>query len=1152
MASAATKQYRLTAVFSTVLLLLILNGWFLYFNFHNVSEQEDLTEHAAKVVSELELVLSAAKDAETGLRGFLLTNQIEYLEPYQSGRRHAVDHLANVRSLVSGNLKQVAALDEISKTLDNRFAILESVRTKFVANNGKIAGSDIKFSEGKFAMDTLRSQVAAMQQAERAVLHERSRQSDQSKTFFIWSLIFTTLILAIVISIAFTQMIRNQHRTSQEALAQAAEAREKQLIADVSQIVAGDASVETIGEELLEFFSKKFGILASKLLVFDRGKLITAAAYGIQESTLMGPHNVEANTTAGLVTATMNRRTPWQINDVPSSYWRISSALGSAVPSSLTMIPLLFQGRDLGVIELGSFEAIPSNQIALMDRMTETIAIGLSAAQSRASLQALLERTQQQSEELQAQQEELRTNNEELEQQARALESQQQVVSAKNRELETTQTELEEKARDLERSSQYKSEFLAKMSHELRTPLNGLMILSTLLIENKEKNLTEQQRQFARSINSAGNDLLTLINDILDLSKIEARKLTLRPETFTLGSLFASKRRTFEPQTSSKGLELVTELPAELSELRLHTDRQRLEQILRNFMSNAIKFTEKGSITLTASHDPAKNTIKITATDTGIGIPKEKQGLIFEAFEQADSSVSRKYGGTGLGLTISRELAALLGGEISLESEEGKGSRFSVEIPVELSAEAQRAASPLASGASAPELSRGGGSVLGSTSALGASAAEKAPLQGMQDTPLISSDRIQRQARETLRSIPKDKKTILVVEDDHKFRASVVETIRSYNFEAIEAADGEVALAILNEHTPDAILLDIKLPGISGLGILEMIKQLPQLRHIPVHMISALEYQRNALRMGALGYLTKPVTMEKVKSALNRIENLLSRKLRRVLLIEDDERQNDAIAHLIAGADIEVIPAKTGKHAIELLKDESFDCIILDLTLPDVSGFDLLAELSSLNVSLPPVVIYTGKDLTDAEESYLRRYSESIVLKGARSPERLLDEVNLFLHRVESLLPEEKRQMLSTLRSQDRALEGKTVLLVDDDIRNVFALTSALEAKGLHVRVARNGVEAIDSLDENKDIDLVLMDIMMPKMDGFEAMRRIRSNPDQRLRDVPIVALTAKAMKEDHERCMDAGANDYIPKPINLDNLSTVLKVWLAPRGALA
>jgi CheY-like chemotaxis protein/signal transduction histidine kinase len=713
----------------------------------------------------------------------------------------------------------------------------------------------------------------------------------------------------------------------------------------------------------------------------------------------------------------------------------------------------------------------------------------------------------------------LRVNNEELEQQARSLESQQEALAGKNRELEITQDDLKRKAEDLERSSAYKSEFLAKMSHELRTPLNGLLILSTLLIENKEKNLTDQQKQFARSIQSAGNDLLTLINDILDLAKVEAKKLTIRRETFTLGSLFQQMKLTFEPQTKAKNLEFKTALTSEFENISVHTDRQRLEQILRNFLSNAVKFTEKGHLEMRASLDQKAKMVEITVADTGIGVPENKRGLIFEAFEQADSSTSRNYGGTGLGLTISRELAHLLGGEIKLKSQEGKGSEFTIRLPMD------------AEGTTVPQDRQ-----------LEAPRPRADGPMGQQPNEIVRAKPV------VLPNITPDSKTILIVEDDDGFRQSIVEVTRSYGFTPIEAADGESALAILDQHAPSAILLDIKLPGISGLGILEMIKQMPQLRHIPVHMISGLEHQQSALRMGALGYLTKPVTLEKIRSAIGRMESLLSEKVRKVLLIEDDERQNTAISELVSGQDVAVTSVRTGKDAIATLEKQAFDCIILDLSLPDLSGFDLLKQLNGLSISLPPIVIYTGKDLSEEEESYLRRFSESIIIKGARSPERLLDEVNLFLHRVESLLPHEQQEMLTHLRSQDQSFENRTVLLVDDDVRNLFALTSVLETRGLKVRFAKDGIQALEELEKHEDIELVLMDIMMPRMDGLEATRRIRANPNDRLRKLPIIALTAKAMKDDHEKCIEAGATDYLPKPINLDNLMTVLKVWLTPK----
>jgi CheY-like chemotaxis protein/CHASE3 domain sensor protein len=1123
---AVPRQIRLLAIFLGIVAILVCSAFLLNKEFNGVTEQESWVLHTEEVLTELESTISAAKDAETGIRGFLLTDTQDYLDPYHQGVSQAFEHLRRVKFLTEDNPTQQSNVAVLDDTLKRRFAALETLLELYHKNKAQFSKGDLRFGEGKMIMDSLRAQIDKMKSSEEQLLKLRRETTEHSRDIFFWILCISTGIMVTIIGAAFIQIGVNQARAYEEALLKSKEAEEKDLVAELSRTIAGDISFENAGKAILQFLSLHLGVLAGRIWILEgRDKLAPVASLAVNEDT---SKTAEATPQSSLVEAASRRDDIWKVTDVPSDYWKVVSGLGSALPNELTFVPFSFQDRRLGVIELGSFSAIGDRSLQFLRILHDTIGVGLNAALSRSRLQTLLEKTQLQSEELHSQQEELKTNNEELEQQARALESQQQALNEKN-------TELENRAQELQRSSQYKSEFLAKMSHELRTPLNGLLILSTLLIENKEKNLTEQQRQFARSINNAGNDLLVLISDILDLSKIEARKLTLRPEEFTIGEIFEQTKRLFEPQTDAKHLDLKLDLPAEMRSVKIFTDRQRLEQILRNFLSNAVKFTEKGSVSLEVELNKPSGLLTLKVSDTGIGIPKGKQDAIFEAFMQADSSVSRKYGGTGLGLTISKELATLLGGHITVNSEEGKGSQFSVQIPLHapmINAETT-AASPSFYGLQNEE------------KAVHHAANHNGGFQS-------SSDRVLSTVAKALKGLPKDKKSILIVEDDAAFRSSVVEAVKGYGFAPIEAGDGEVALAIAKEHPPDAILLDIKLPGISGLGILEVIKQIPNLRHIPVHMISALDYQNSALRMGALGYLTKPVTIEKIRSALGRIENMISKKLRSVLIIEDDERQNEAISQLISGSDLEVVSVKTGKDALAKVKTQGFDCIILDLTLPDVSGIDLLSELRGLEISLPPVVIYTGKDLSDDEERYLRKYSESIVIKGARSPERLLDEVNLFLHRVESLLPDSKREMLSHMRSQEKSFEGKTVLIADDDIRNVFALTSALESRGLQTRVARDGVEALEMLQKHDEIDLVLMDIMMPRMDGFEAMKQIRKNTNLHIRNIPIVALTAKAMKDDHEKCIEAGANDYLPKPVNLENLSTILKVWLVPKGFLA
>lgn len=1114
MASSKTDGFR-TIIAGLILTLIVLNGWVLYSSFEQVSAQEAWVAHTAQVKSEMELIISSVKDTSIGISGFLLTKNPDLLQPMRDGKVAIEKHLNTITELTKDNPAQQANITTLRKLVDQRSTTLDQLQKAWETGGLSEQRRNQLLMEARVTLEQLRVQIREMAEEEQALMDSRAGAASRSREIFIWALAITTIVSAGAVAFAFRQFRKHQDRLEEEAKTQGHEAWVKEISAEVARLTATHTNVKMAATEVARLLGQRFGFLASRTFLMDSGGLKLVAEIGC-EGTL------SATSEKGLIQEGLSKVSTWQITNIPGDHWNIESALGKSKPKSLVFLPLHFQGIKVGVIECAGFTELTDDRIKTLDRITDAIGTGLAAGLSRERLQELLEETQQQAEELQTQQEELRTNNEELEQQTRALESQQQSLNLQNRELEAIRMDLERKADELAVSSQYKSEFLAKMSHELRTPLNGLLILSTLLMENKEKNLNERQLQFAKSINGAGSDLLTLVNDILDLSKIEARKLSLRPESFRLQELLEHKRITFGPQVDAKKLKFDVHVDPEVASQVMFTDRQRLEQIIRNFISNAIKFTDKGGITLSARPSADRKKIEISVSDTGIGIPSDKQRMVFEAFEQVDSSATRNFGGTGLGLTISKELSVLLGGGITLSSTEGKGSTFTLTVPIQMPTDTTTArqipVAPVAVNVRDEQYER-------------------------KPAPLVASE-----AQAVLKNLPKDKKTILIVEDDEKFRSSVKETVKENGFHALEAADGEVALAILENHTPDAVLLDIKLPGISGLGILEMMKQMPQLRHVPVHMISALDYQHNALRRGALGYLTKPVTLEKVRSAVSRIQNFLDKKIRKVLVIEDDQHQSHAIASLISGSDVSVTTTKSGKEAVESLRAEPYDCIILDLTLPDVSGFDLLTELNSLPISLPPIVIYTGKDLTDEEEEYLRKFSESIIIKGARSPERLLDEVNLFLHRIESMLPEDKRAMLTQLRSQEQSFADKTVLIADDDLRNVFALTSALESKGLKVEIAKNGLEAIESLEKHKQIDLVLMDIMMPKMDGYEAMQKIRKSHDSRMKNIPIIALTAKAMREDHERCIEAGANDYLPKPVNLDNLTTALKVWLTPK----
>jgi CheY-like chemotaxis protein/anti-sigma regulatory factor (Ser/Thr protein kinase) len=657
------------------------------------------------------------------------------------------------------------------------------------------------------------------------------------------------------------------------------------------------------------------------------------------------------------------------------------------------------------------------------------------------------------------------------------------------------------------------------MSHELRTPLNSTLILAKILGDNKDGNLTDQQVKFARTISTAGNDLLALINDVLDLSKIEAGKIDLKPELVHVAQAVEEQSRLFQPQAEKRGIKFIVAVLPGTSDT-IVTDPQRLGQILKNLCSNAVKFTERGEVALKVSSDASD--IHFNVSDTGVGIPESQHRNIFEAFQQADGSIHRKFGGTGLGLSISRDLAHRLGGQITLQSIPGKGSVFTLRLPRVLPSEgAAPAALPT-------EVKR---------ESIFEPPAPKPPRPA---PAMIEDDRAQLQP---------NARRILVIEDDVAFAEILRDLAREMNFQCIVTHSAGEGLLAANELRPSAILLDVNLPDYSGLGVLEQLKRNSATRHIPVHITSVADHSRGALELGAVGYALKPVSRETLVDALRRLETKLSQGMRRVLVVEDDERQRDSIRELLTMADLQITGVESAGKALEALRSTTFDCMVMDLTLPDFSGFELLERMAAQEeVSVPPVIIYTGRALSADDEQKLHRFSKSIILKDARSPERLLDEVTLFLHQVESSLPADRQRMLKMARDQEVAFEGRRILVVEDDVRNIFALTSLLEPKGVQVQIARNGHEALEALAKadapgGARIDLVLMDVMMPEMDGFTAMREIRKRPEWK--KLPIVALTAKAMQDDLEACMAAGASDYIAKPLDVEKLLSLIRVWM-------
>jgi len=856
-------------------------------------------------------------------------------------------------------------------------------------------------------------------------------------------------------------------------------------------------------------------------------------------------------------------------NNLPADYMAISSGLGETVPRQIVVIPFLHDDELEGVLEFGAVTELPPTILEFLQQAVENIAIAFHSVKTRMKMAELLEATQRQAaelqqqqeelrqtneeleeqtralqvsqEQLQQQQEELRQTNEELEQQARELHVQRQEVEQKNRDLEQAQNLLEHKAQELEQSGKYKSEFLANMSHELRPPLNSILILSNLLADNKDHNLSAKQVEFARTINLSGSELLNLINEVLDLSKIEAGKMELVLGEMNLQGLATYIQQTFTHVAQNRGLFLNVELAANLP-AAIETDRQRVEQVLKNFLSNAFKFTETGGITIRFSRAPdnvvltrrslqAGELVAISVSDTGVGIPLEKQQLIFEAFQQADGTTSRKYGGTGLGLSISRELAKLLGGEIQLTSVADQGSTFTFYLPErcaimpEVVAEAD--AEPVPRPVAPPRPPVSADALTPKPPVAAPSSNHAAP-----DVERIRDDR---------QTVTAADRSILIVEDDPNFVKIVFDLARERGFKVLIAGDGSAGLQLAYQYLPRAIILDIGLPGTDGWMVLEKLKANPDTAQLPVYVISAHDETDRARQMGTLGYLTKPVTSAAVREAFECLEAHFSEQCESVLIVEDDAPMRHSLTELLREYVKRIVTATNGQEAYQFLTTQRFGSVILDLGLPDISGFDFLDQIKgNPAIVLNQMIVYTGRELSKEEYSRLARDNACVIIKGPKSPERLVDEIMVSLRQQNTPTTRPVRMM----HDRDAVLTGKTILVVDDDTRNVYALANVLDDKGLNVIIAENGKQALEQLEANVgEIKLVLMDIMMPEMDGYEATRAIRRQP--RFARLPIIALTAKAMKGDRQQCLEAGANDYLSKPIDTDKLVSLLRVWL-------
>ena len=1119
---------------AAVLIFFLVSGGVAFRNITTLRDDNRQIVHSHDVIVALDELLSNAKDAETGQRGYLLTGNEKYLEPYKAALVEIDTKIDEIAELTRDNTRQQARIAPLKQHLDAKIAELKETIELRRTQGAEAALAVVGTDRGKTEMDAIRTQITTMDKEESDLREKRMAEMAGAYQTALLSAVLSGL-LGLVLTVIVGFLIRR---------ATIARQREEWLQSGqvgLSSAMLGDQRTEQLGDAILSFLARYVGAHAGAVYVGGGDRFKRVSTYGVPADAAIvesfGPNE-------GLLGQAAAEGKPILIGDVPDGYLAFGSALGQGKPRHLVISPANNDGTVNTVVELGFVRPVDETVLTLLEQASESIAVAVRSANYRAELQNLLEETQRQSEELQVQGEELRVSNEELEEQSRALKESQARLEQQQAELEQTNSQLEEqaqqlegqrddleranaatqlKARELEQASQYKSDFLANMSHELRTPLNSSLILAKLLADNPDDNLTEEQIRYAKTIQSSGNDLLNLINDILDLSKIEAGHVEIKPGPVSLGRLGEDLRHLFKPVAEQRGLEFEIEIAPECPAF-IDTDLQRLEQVLKNLLSNAFKFTEKGKITL-AVRRSASAQVALSVTDTGIGISEEQQQTVFEAFRQADGTISRKYGGTGLGLSISRELARLLGGTIRLKSQEGQGSTFTLIIPVAYNPANVAARDERPEAAAEP--------VRPATRA--ASSAPATPARSRVDDD-----------RDTL---TETKRILLVVEDDESFARILRDLSREMGFQSLVAASAEEALNLARQYMPSAIVLDVGLPDQSGLSVLDRLKRDVGTRHIPIHVVSGSDHAQTALSLGAVGYMLKPVKREELADVLRKLEDKLSQRMHRVLIVEDDTVQRDAVGKLLSSHDVETVGAGTAAECLEKLKTETFDCMVLDLSLPDASGYSLLETLSSEDAySFPPVIVYTGRELSADEEQRLRRYSKSIIIKGAKSPERLLDEVTLFLHQVVSELPPEQQKMIRKARNRDAILEDRRILVVEDDVRNVYALTNILEPRGAAVEIARNGKEALDILqrtagDPDRRIDLVLMDVMMPVMDGLTATREIRRNPDWK--KLPIITLTAKAMPDDQQRCIDAGANDYMAKPLDVEKLLSLVRVWM-------
>jgi len=1175
------------------LILLIISSTASYISIKNLIKSADMVVESNGIINDVDNIVSALKDAETGQRGFLLTGNPVFLEPYNNSERRTDSLFSRVMVSTKDNAYEQQKLKELRNVIEKRMEILVStIQTK--RNKGSVL--ETALLEGKVYMDNARRIIKEIKAEEKSSLAAKTDEMNTLAGFSPFLIIFAA-ILSILSTVFFYQKVSsefNERVTLFQQLQQLNEDTAKRIdtIKSIAhQISTGNykvrlhetskdglgslsGSLNSMAEALQSSFTqledkdwmqtgvatlndkmvgdKEVHLLSKDILeaVVAHTKSFVGAFYILEEDQelhLVNGFALNAKLQRkkiaigeGLVGQAFQSEKLILLEKIPDKEATISYATGETKPTTVVAFPIIRNGLAMGVIELATINAYPQRKLDFMHHISSNIGIAINAAQNRKKLQDFLEETQSQAEELQAQHGELEALNSELEAQTQKIQAseeelrvQQEELLQSNQELEERSSLLEErnqlilernleikqKAEQLEQSTRYKSEFLANMSHELRTPLNSILLLSKLMAESEQ--LEKEYTEYASVIQSSGQGLLSLIDEILDLSKIEAGKMELEISDVRIDEITADIRSLFMPIAKDKHLDLIIGVSGDAPN-SFTTDKMRLSQILKNLLSNAFKFTSKGKVSLSIGYQPKEETLTFAVTDTGIGIPQAKQGLVFEAFQQADGSTRRKFGGTGLGLSISKQLAQLLGGTIKLESKENEGSTFTLIIPANFNERTGALITDLQEEEKAAE--------------------EKVEQQREEERFVVS--KIPEEVADDRHNLGPEDKTILIIEDDTFFAKTLLDFTRKRNYKGLVAVRGDVGIEMAQKYKPLAILLDIQLPVKDGWQVMDELKSNPATKPIPVHIMSSLSAKRQSLQKGAVDFINKPFALEHMKQIFEKLEHALSKNPKKVLIVEENKQHAQALSHFLSSANLQTIVASNISDSIEALHQKEVDCVILDMGIPDKNAYETLETIKK-NDGLEnlPIIIFTGKNLSKGEESRIKQYADSIVVKTAHSYQRILDEAALFLHLVEEKGNKSKEIKGETLQNVTDVLKDKVVLIADDDVRNIFSLTKALEPHKMKVLPAIDGKEALAAIKANPKIDVVLMDMMMPELDGYETTKQIRAMPAYK--NLPILAVTAKAMMGDREKCIAAGASDYISKPVDIDQLISLLRVWL-------